>query len=151
MRLASIFVILLAGYSTASAQQLRKTDPRTERICNLPVPTREEMAKNRDPDGIFCSALAYALRAGDDRYSHAERAKYEERALYYLRMGQDRKIPMERWGFWSINESLAIAARDLRGETPPPPPPPRQECYYGLGASCSGILQEETSTQDRLH
>ena len=58
---------------------------RTDAICKQSLDQRQALAAKGDPDGIYCLAVLYAARYGDERYSDAERAGYGANARIYIK------------------------------------------------------------------
>jgi hypothetical protein len=58
---------------------------RTDAICKQSLEARQALAMKNDPDGIYCLAVLYAARYGDERYPAAERAGYGANARIYVK------------------------------------------------------------------
>lgn len=118
------------------------TTPRTDAICKQSLEQRKSFADRGDPDGIYCLAVLYAARYGDERYPDAERETYGINARVYIEKAKALGYRVESIERDIVGGDNISSTGSYFGSRDRDPSGARMGCQANIGISCAAQCGE---------
>lgn len=119
---------------------------RTDAICKQPLEARRALAGKNDPDGIYCLAVLYAYRYGDETYPPAERQGYRAAAITLTDRAAALGYPVDDLRRHIIGGDNITNTGSYYGHTQPDAFGQQMDCSARVGIACGAQCGDTGST-----